>query len=237
MPRVIITVPGTSPQPYLFQLDRKSVTLGRGSINDIVLDCPSVSVKHAEMRRVEGGYELRDLGSTNGIRIHGERRETIVLHDGDSPRLGDVAFDFTLNEEEKAQLATERPQEESPIIKEPVQEDEAVPDAAAAEESGSGDREENVPARGQGDREKDLPHATKPGCAWMVWTLIIAVLAFSAGMAVRFERETDTSWLRAAKERFFPSPPKSPPPSVPLVEPNVDSNVEPNVEPNVDSPD
>ena len=42
--------------------------MGRGSDNDIVIDSGSVSGSHAEMRRIEGGYELVDLGSTNGIK-------------------------------------------------------------------------------------------------------------------------------------------------------------------------
>ena len=215
MPRVIITVPGSSPQPYLFQLDRKSVTLGRGSINDIVLDCASVSVKHAEMRRVEGGYELRDVGSTNGISIHGEKREVIALHDGDTVKLGDVAFDFTLNDEEKERLSGERPLEESPIIKEPVEQPTVDADEADEEEDDDEDEddEEAKAERRSVAREAGLPHASKFGCTWLFWTLLIAVIAFCAGMAVRFERGTGDSWLKSVKERILPSPPKSPPPS------------------------
>ena len=52
MPRVTITVPDKKPQPYRFQLDRKLTRMGRGSENDIVIDCASVSVHHAEMERV-----------------------------------------------------------------------------------------------------------------------------------------------------------------------------------------
>ena len=72
MPRVTITVPEKNSQPYRFALDRKSVTLGRGSENDIVVDCASISVHHAVMERIEGGYQLRDLGSTNGTKLEGE---------------------------------------------------------------------------------------------------------------------------------------------------------------------
>jgi len=216
MPRVIITVPGSSPQPYLFQLDRKSVTLGRGSINDIVLDCASVSVKHAEMRRVEGGYELRDVGSTNGISIHGEKREVIALHDGDTVKLGDVAFDFTLSDEEKERLSGERMLEESPIIKEPVEQPAAEADEGNEEdEDGESDDGETKSERRSVVREAGLPHASKFGCTWLFWTLLIAVIAFCAGMAVRFERGTGDSWLKSVKERFLPSPPKSPPPTEP----------------------
>ena len=63
MPRVTITVPDRNPQPYRFQLDRQAVNMGRGSDNDIVIEDGSVSVRHAVMERIEGGYQLRDLGT------------------------------------------------------------------------------------------------------------------------------------------------------------------------------
>ena len=101
MPRVTITVPDKMPQPYRFPLDRQVVMIGRGSENDIAIDCGSISVRHAEMVRIEGGYELRDLGSTNGIKLDGRRSDAIALRHGATVRLGDVAFDFQLSEEER----------------------------------------------------------------------------------------------------------------------------------------
>lgn len=118
MPRVTITVADRTPQPYRFQLDRMKVNLGRGSENDIVIDDGSVSVRHAVMERIDGGYQLRDLGSTNGIKLEGMKREIVPLRHGLSVKIGDVAFDFTLTEEEREALAREKPPEESPIIKE-----------------------------------------------------------------------------------------------------------------------
>lgn len=88
MPRVIITVPEKNAQPYRFQLDRKVVSLGRGSDNDIVIESGSVSGKHAEMHRVEGGYELADLGSTNGIKYNGTRKNVVKLRPGMTVKLG-----------------------------------------------------------------------------------------------------------------------------------------------------
>ena len=115
MPRVTITVPEKTPQPYRFQLDRQVVSLGRGSENDIPIDCGSVSVKHAEMLRVDGGYELKDVGSTNGIKLDGERREVISLKSGLTVKLGDVSFDFTLSDEEQEALAKEKSSGETAI--------------------------------------------------------------------------------------------------------------------------
>lgn len=174
MPRVTITVPEKTPQPYRFQLDRQSVSLGRGSENDIAIDSGSVSVKHAEMLRIEGGYELRDVGSTNGIKLDGERMEVIPLCSGMTVKLGDVEFDFILSDEELDALAQEKPATKDdsaalPPLKEP--EPRQLADVAA---SGGGG-----------------------GFGMMLLFLILAAAAFIAGAAVRFQKETGASFLDA----------------------------------------
>jgi pSer/pThr/pTyr-binding forkhead associated (FHA) protein len=189
MPRVTITVPGKSPQPYRFQLDRRLVTLGRGSNNDIVIDCGSVSVSHAQMCRVEGGYELRDLESTNGIKQDGERRPVIPLHSGMSIHLGDVAFDFQLSDEELENLGREKPLEESPIVREPVEEPvEAKPPPQSP-----------PPVK---KHEAEVMESDRPGCGSFVWLLVLVAIAFIVGMAIRFQRETGDSWLGSVFEKL-----------------------------------
>jgi len=49
-----------------------ALTIGRDPANDVVLDDPNVSRFHAEVRPVEGGSEVRDLGSRNGTRVDRE---------------------------------------------------------------------------------------------------------------------------------------------------------------------
>src|SRR5687767_12333280 len=109
MPRITITAPDQNSQPYRFQLDREVVSLGRGSENDIVIDNGSVSTHHAEMRRVIGGYELHDLGSTNGLKQDGVRHPIIPLYHGGTVYLGDVSFEISLTDEEQAMIAREAP--------------------------------------------------------------------------------------------------------------------------------
>jgi pSer/pThr/pTyr-binding forkhead associated (FHA) protein len=187
MPRVTITVPEKTPQPYRFQLDRKSVTLGRGSDNDIAIDCGSVSVKHAEMRRVDGGYELRDLGSTNGIKQNGERREVIRLRNGQAVTLGDVEFDFLLTDEELDALAAEK--SDAPMELPPLKDLPPEPDTE--------------------DLEPD--ESSGGGFGMVLLFLILAAAAFAAGMAVRYQKETGDSWLDAVKARM--SAPAAPAPA------------------------
>lgn len=121
MPRVTITPPGKTSQPYRFTLDRQAVTMGRGSENDMVIDCSSVSVNHAVMERVPGGFQLRDLGSTNGTKLSGVSREVTPLIDERKVMLGDVEFHFSLTEEEQTSLAAE---DEAPpaVIREKAEE-------------------------------------------------------------------------------------------------------------------
>jgi hypothetical protein len=48
-------------------------TLGRSRDADIVLDDANVSRKHAEVRPSGGSWIVRDLGSTNGVKVNGRR--------------------------------------------------------------------------------------------------------------------------------------------------------------------
>lgn len=185
MPRVTITVPEKNPQPYRFQLDRASVSLGRGSDNDIPIDCGSVSVKHAEMRRVEGGYELRDLGSTNGLKVDGERESVVGLQSGMTVKLGDVAFDFQLSDEELEALASENP---------------AGDEDGLQEESNSPARPAASPAAGP------ALAGGGGGFGMIVLFLILAAAAFFAGMAVHYQKDTGGSLIDAIKAKNEKSP-------------------------------
>ncbi len=179
MPRVTITVPDKKSQPYRFALDRKSVTLGRGSENDIVIDCSSISVRHAVMERVKGGYELRDLGSTNGTKLNGKARDIIELFDGAPVKIGDVEFGFTLSPEEIAEIAKEGPAD-SPIIKE--------------EEEEPGEAQRKKEQRRPAPQSRPPVVASQPGgAASFVMTMIFLILAaasFFIGMGIRYAKET-----------------------------------------------
>ncbi|MCW1925314.1 FHA domain-containing protein [Luteolibacter arcticus] len=193
MPRVTITVADRTPQPYRFLLDRMKVNMGRGSENDIVVDDGSVSVRHAVMERIDGGYQLRDLGSTNGIKLEGIQKEIIPLRHGLSVKIGDVAFDFTLTEEEREALAREKPPEESPIIKE---------QAAAAAAVADGGPRRGAAGPGAGPQRVIVQSSQPSAAASFFMTLLFLLLAagaFFVGMTVRHEKETGRSLLEAMK--------------------------------------
>ena len=119
MPRVCITVQGKNAQPYRFALDRKVVRIGRSTDNDIVIDCPSVSSHHCEMKRIEGGYILEDKDSTNGIKVDDARMEIIDLANGLDIQVGDADLDFELTDKEKDTLSEEDhvPKQRPPLPK------------------------------------------------------------------------------------------------------------------------
>ena len=178
MPRVTITVPEKNAQPYRFQLDREVVTLGRGSENDIAIESGSVSVHHAEMHRIKGGYELRDIGSTNGIKLDGERYEVIPLRSGATVKIGDVSFDFMLSDEEREALAREKPPEQSPISREA----ELPPLPPSPSPLPPPRQATYVPVTSGGG-----------GFGAMLLFLILAAAAFFAGLAVRYQKDTGGS--------------------------------------------
>ena len=193
MPRVTLTVPDRNPQPYRFLLDRMKVHIGRGSDNDIVVDCGSVSVRHAVMERIEGGYQLRDLGSTNGIKLEGRIREVIPLRHGLSVKIGDVAFDFTLTDEEREALAREKPPEESPIVREDEL-DAPAPRKAAPR-----------PAP-----QRQLASVQQPSAAASFFMtllfLVLAAAAFFVGLSVRHQKETGNSLIQSMKGNLPEAP-------------------------------
>ena len=66
-------------------------TLGRSRDADIVLDDPNVSRVHAEVRPSGGSWIVRDLGSTNGVKVNGRRLDPSrpqSLRGGDVIELG-----------------------------------------------------------------------------------------------------------------------------------------------------
>lgn len=184
MPRVLISVPDKQAQPYRFPLDRKKVTIGRGEDNNIPMASGSVSTHHAVMARIPGGFELRDLDSTNGITYQGERKIFLPLKSGMQIKIGDVGFEFQLTAEEEAELAKELGSTE-----------ETTPTASPQAESREQDDHEEEP---QPKRRRKAPTPAHDGesaragsnTGEVIGFVVLALIAFFIGMAIRYERET-----------------------------------------------
>jgi len=87
---------GLSPGvPAFIALDSERVTVGRSPDNDLVLDDSAVSRHHAILERIGSGWFVRDLNSSNGTDINGQRLiGERALHNGDELLLGRTRLVF-----------------------------------------------------------------------------------------------------------------------------------------------
>jgi hypothetical protein len=82
-----------APRVPLLALPDDSATIGRANECDCVLTEPSVSRRHARLRRDGRRWLLRDLGSRNGTRVNGMRvAEEVEVRPGDQISLGGVRY-------------------------------------------------------------------------------------------------------------------------------------------------
>ena len=85
---------GSSPARE-YSLDKPTIAIGSHPKNDVVADDTTVSRRHATITRKGDGFELADLGSTNGTFVNGRRlAEPVVLKPGDEIKFGSVRFGF-----------------------------------------------------------------------------------------------------------------------------------------------
>ena len=75
-------------------LDREMLVVGRHPQCDARLDSIRVSRRHCCMSSVNGDIMVIDLGSTNGIRINGQRVEKGLLRPGDELSIAHIRFRF-----------------------------------------------------------------------------------------------------------------------------------------------
>ena len=82
-----------------FALDKPAISVGRAEDSDVrVLASwpggPSVSRRHAQIRREDADFIVEDLGSQNGIRVNGLATHRNLLRDGYRVSFGSVEFVF-----------------------------------------------------------------------------------------------------------------------------------------------
>ena len=78
-----------------FMLESDVTRAGRHPDSEIFLDDITVSRRHAEIVRNNGGYDLKDVGSLNGTYLNRERIEGAVpLRNGDELQIGKFKLVF-----------------------------------------------------------------------------------------------------------------------------------------------
>ncbi len=90
----LIVIPAGA-NPAVVQL-AEILTIGRSPANELVLDDPNASRRHAEIRLLDGNrYRLIDMGSSNGTWLNGKRLTVPEdLKDGDQIKIGSVEMHF-----------------------------------------------------------------------------------------------------------------------------------------------
>ena len=73
-------------------LDKPIVLIGRHEECDIQLNSRKISRKHCCIAQVHDYLVIRDLGSTNGVRINGVRTNEGMLHTGDELTIGNFRY-------------------------------------------------------------------------------------------------------------------------------------------------
>jgi pSer/pThr/pTyr-binding forkhead associated (FHA) protein len=98
--------PGAGPGPFPGPTDERAIELGddtneirigRRPDLELPLPYPALSGLHAQLVRVDGRWQLEDLGSTNGTRVDGERltpRQPRPIAPGAQIKLGQITLIF-----------------------------------------------------------------------------------------------------------------------------------------------
>jgi Inner membrane component of T3SS, cytoplasmic domain len=81
-------------QGQTIALDGAVTTIGSAPGSTVQLNDNGVSRKHAGIRKGDGGFELADLGSTNGVYVNGEKVAKRKLQLGDVIRVGTTEMVF-----------------------------------------------------------------------------------------------------------------------------------------------
>ncbi|MFB8139438.1 DUF1707 and FHA domain-containing protein [Streptomyces parvus] len=104
LPKLLLPAPG--PYPLL---------IGRDPANGLRLNHETVSRLHAELSAQNGRWVLRDLGSTNGTCVNGQRLVgAIPVRDGDQVSFGRMSFRLTAPDRLPTPMS--RPQDRLPEL-------------------------------------------------------------------------------------------------------------------------
>ena len=133
------------------ELAPPGISIGRELDNDVILEQEGASRYHAKLEWKDSAWFLKDLGSTNGTNLNGDKvtpNEAVALKEGDNIRIGKQTMHFAekLDPEKTA---------EAPVIKAPapLEEDKpAEPSAVTISDMEPSNKEKDAEKK---DEEKD----------------------------------------------------------------------------------
>lgn len=94
--RASLVVIGGGPEGMEHELDTPKVVLGRGPGADLTFADDAMSRTHASFEAGSDGFHVRDLGSTNGMRVNGESTQAYDLEHGDRLEIGAHVFQYVV---------------------------------------------------------------------------------------------------------------------------------------------
>ncbi len=128
-----VTVLSGARSGLVIELDQDFLTIGRHPTSHIAFDPEGdreVSIRHAALFKHGGQWVLRDLGSTNGTFVNGERiRADRPVQPGDAIRLGPLGpeMSLTVSEDQSADtLSIPPPLPDAPSQSLPLDQDSAM---------------------------------------------------------------------------------------------------------------
>ena len=90
LPKAFLIIGGSK----VFPLEKPVTRIGRAFENDLMLEYPQISRKHAELRFGLGNYEIIDMESTGGTFVNGKRIDRQILQKGDVITLVNIHLVF-----------------------------------------------------------------------------------------------------------------------------------------------
>ena len=174
-PKIHITLPSGETRKYSLQMD--SIRIGRAPDNTVVLEDGSLSAHHAVLHRRDNGFEIVDLGSTNGIEVEGRRVLTHDLRHGDELKIGSVLLRFDWPGQ--PEIATP-PEEE---VEKKSGEETVVEEPGPVAESA---KDEEFPR----PRAASTPTEPKSGCLASLVLFTLTLLAPVIGMHIRHYQDS-----------------------------------------------
>jgi len=79
-----------------YELEGGRVLIGRSRAAGVRLDEPSVSHEHASVELGSRGFGIRDLASTNGLRVNGDPVDATPLEHGDRIQIGSCELQYVV---------------------------------------------------------------------------------------------------------------------------------------------